>query len=135
MNELAIASVPVQKWNQPDQSCEALASGCIFPELRKPFFIEEQMPKSKTCCEGYEKGEGALREIQQTQFFLIDLQLYIDTHPNEAEALKLKKEYQAKCKELMRNFAQDYYPLTITCEGDDLKKEIPWEGGSKHVAL
>ncbi|MDD3239417.1 MAG: spore coat protein CotJB [Lachnospira sp.] len=135
MNEIAIASIPIQKWEAPDESEEALVCGSIFQELRKPFFIEEQMKSKKTCCCGREEGESALREIQQSQFFLIDLQLYLDTHPDEADAKNLKKQYQQKCKELMAQFAKEHYPLTITCEGDEKKAEIPWEGGSAHVAL
>lgn len=135
MNEIAIASVAVQKWNQPDETLNSLKSGCIFPELRKPFFIEEQMDSKEKCCEAKDECEEHLREIQLTQFLLIDLQLFLDTHPNDTEAKSLKQQYQEKCKALKQKFAKEHYPLTIECEGDDREAPIPWEGGMKNVAL
>ena len=43
MNEIAIASVPVQEWEAPYPSPQALQKGSIFPQLHMPFFVEEQM--------------------------------------------------------------------------------------------
>lgn len=36
---LAIATVPMQPWEQPYSPDKALAEGTIFPCLDKPFFI------------------------------------------------------------------------------------------------
>ena len=51
MSELAIASVKPQEWEQPFESPTAFRNGNLFPELQKPFFVEEEdslevMPKS-----------------------------------------------------------------------------------------
>ena len=42
MNEIAIASVPIQEWEKPYELKEAFHHGSIFPQLHKPFYIEEQ---------------------------------------------------------------------------------------------
>lgn len=36
--QLAIASVPVQQWEQPYNPGQALTHGTIFPSLDKPFY-------------------------------------------------------------------------------------------------
>lgn len=143
MDEIAIASVPMQKWSTPDETPDAFLTGSIFEELRKPFYVEEQMKKhtagrtgTKSCgCEPNGDRETMLWDIQKEQFFLIDLQLYIDTHPQEQEAKHLKQKCLNRCKEMKERFAKEHYPLTMQCEGDELNAGIPWEGGKENVAL
>lgn len=132
MSELAIASVLPQEWEQPYETGEAMKKGNLFPKLQKPFFAEEEtglpgtMPKSE--C------EEKLLEIQQVSFALTDLALFLDTHPGQPEAEQMKREMQEKRKQLMQEFAQKHYPLTVDCVGP-CKDVIPWEGGCKHVEL
>lgn len=38
-SEIAIASVPCQKWSEPYDLAKALKEGTIFPELNKPFYM------------------------------------------------------------------------------------------------
>lgn len=132
MSELAIASVKPQEWEQPYEISEAMNKGNLFPQLQKPFFVEDEteLPKAmpKSDC------EAKLLEIQQVSFALIDLTLFLDTHPNQSEAGQLKRELQEKRKQLMQEFAQKYYPLTMDCVGT-CKDVIPWEGGCDHVEL
>ena len=42
MSELAIASVKPQEWEQPFEIPTAFRNGNLFPELQKPFFVEEE---------------------------------------------------------------------------------------------
>ena len=133
MNEIAIASVPVQKWEEPYQDTEALKKGSIFPQLNKPFFIEEEMKECEPKPQ--DESEAKLLEIQQLTFFLIDLTLYLDTHPEDTQAKLMRQDYQQRRKEALAKFAKEHYPLTMDCEGDQCKAPIPWEGGKKNVAL
>ena len=78
MSELAIASVKPQEWEQPFEIPTAFRNGNLFPELQKPFFVEEEdslevMPKSGR--------EDMLLQIQQISFALTDITLFLDTHP------------------------------------------------------
>lgn len=136
MNEIAIASVPVQEWEAPYPSPQALQKGCIFPQLHMPFFVEEQMMQEEiTQASPVDECEARLLEIQQVTFFLIDLQLFLDTHPDHTEAKQLKGQYQQARKELLVKFALDFYPLTTDCQGEQTEEVIPWGGGREHVAV
>lgn len=133
MNEIAIASVPIQEWEQPYDVEKALQNGSIFPQLYKPFFIEDEM-KSKDVTP-LSNREASLLEIQQVTFFLIDLQLFLDTHPDHSEGKQMKQQLQQKRKELKDKFAREHYPLTMDCQGEQEEEIAPWGGGEKHVAL
>lgn len=133
MSELAIASVMPQEWEQPYEAQQALVEGTIFPQLNMPFFVEEQMKKKEVTPLGGE--EGLLLELQQTTFFLVDLTLFLDTHPGHAEANTMKAQLQRKRKELLKQFASEYAPLTMDCEGEAKVELVPWEGGKDYVAL
>ncbi len=37
---LAIATVPMQRWEAPYECCKGLWCGTIFPSLHKPFFVK-----------------------------------------------------------------------------------------------
>lgn len=125
MNEIAIASVPLQQWETPLPPEKSLCSGTIFKGLQLPFFIEEQMPKKE--CAPKDEQERLLNEIQQISFFLTDLTLYIDMHPDEQEALTLHSQAQETRKTLLNRFAVEYYPLTCDCPGCHTAGPIPWD--------
>lgn len=131
MSEIAIATVPIQEWEKPYEQAEALWNGGMFPSLHKPFFIEKEMKRPQASLDAC---EADLLEIQQISFLLTELTLFLDTHPNHLEATGMKREVQQKRKELMKEFAQKHYPLTMDCEGEAEEETAPW-GGGKHVAL
>ena len=59
------------------------------------------------------KDRGALlRKIGQASFGMTDLQLYLDTHPDDAKALALYNSYRDKYVALVQEFSQKYGPLT-----------------------
>lgn len=59
------------------------------------------------------KDRGALlRKIGQASFGMTDLQLYLDTHPDDAKALALYNSYRDKYVALVQEFGQKYGPLT-----------------------
>ncbi len=154
---LAIASVPVQKWNSLSGPDEALLQGTVFPELVLPFFasgeragigigngpdpglrnsILENLEKSGP----QQKEEDLLRKIQEISFTVDDLRLYLDTHPKEPQGLEALKAALQKQKGLLQEFALSFYPLTMdsmtqiyeqnpqsTCYCWS-KGPMPWEG-------
>lgn len=36
---LAIATIPMQPWEQPYEACKALSCGTVFPSLDLPFYV------------------------------------------------------------------------------------------------
>ena len=133
VNELAIATVPVQDWEQPLEPEKALRQGTVFSSLYKPFYIEEQMSPAQTIPAS--DCESLLNAIQQISFMVVDITLYLDTHPKDQEALKAREENRLKRKELLQKFAAQYYPLTPDCEGLWSDGPIPWEGVCEDVVL
>lgn len=50
-------------------------------------------------------------ELQQVTFVLVDLNLYLDTHPTDASALRYYKHYQALRQQLLEQYTMEYGPL------------------------
>ncbi len=52
-----------------------------------------------------------LEEIQAIDFVLVELNLYLDTHPNDFETIKQFNETAQKSMELKNAFEQQFGPL------------------------
>lgn len=75
----------------------------------------------------------ALAEITQVSFVIDELRLYLDTHENCAEALRMIKQYIAVRHDLMRNFTEKYGSLEAYSINDCNDWQwnagpMPWEG-------
>ena len=143
---LAITSIPVQQWTEVYDENKAFRNGTIFPELNLPFYVTAQ-EMEKGGPDEYERSlndqESMLFQIQKVGFVLDDLRLYLDTHPEDKEGLKLLKSLIRRKKRMMSEFAEKFYPLTPDCMADIYEKnpdseyycwqkgKIPWEGVSK----
>ncbi|WP_340033077.1 spore coat protein CotJB [Bacillus sp. FSL K6-0138] len=53
-----------------------------------------------------------LHEIQAVDFFIVELMLYLDTHPDDMDAIKQYNQYAAYSKKLKAKFVSKYGPLT-----------------------
>ena len=74
-----------------------------------------------------EMNESRLAEaIRATRFALIELQLYLDMHPCDAEALRLFTEYNTRLRELTAHYAHHYGPMTLS----DVSGEHGWTWGT-----
>ncbi len=143
---LAIASVPVQSWGELYSQDEALRTGTIFKELDKPFFAAEQITAPLSFSEDLlkspeeQKCDEKMLEIQKTSFVMDDLRLYLDTHPEDQDALVMLKEIMGRRKQQLSEFALRFYPLTMDCMAEIYEREpssscycwqkgaAPWEG-------
>ncbi|WP_181995768.1 spore coat protein CotJB [Clostridium sp. AM58-1XD] len=150
---LAIASVPCQEWGPLYPEGRALKVGTIFEDLNKPFFaadgaVGETETTPATAIGGMLKNSPIvsaadrernelLQKIDETSFVLDDLILYLDTHPEDKEALKLYNEKNKIRMELKKEFAEKFYPLArdcmTVCEKADnsfcwQEGPSPWEG-------
>lgn len=52
-----------------------------------------------------------LERISEVQFVCVELNLYIDTHPDDADALNDYRSYSAMLKSLIGTYEQQYGPL------------------------
>lgn len=83
-----------------------------------------------------EQREAMLKEIMKIDFALLDLGLYLDTHPNDTTALKRYNEYLAKSEELRAKYQELYGPLTLRypTDGNYWKWiEDPWPWNKMEV--
>ena len=130
--QLAIASVPIQEWCEVFDEVQALRNGTLFPVLHRPFYVTASEGKSLVEEECLDPERDMLLQIQRVSFIVDDLRLYLDTHPEDKEGLKLWKENLKKKKEMMHQFAIQYYPLTENCIETEYyswpEGRIPWEG-------
>jgi len=78
--------------------------------------------------------EELLYNILMYKFALIELNLYLDTHPNNSSIINLYNKYLMEEKKLCDQFEKSYGPLTVDSEnlGNNswnwIKSPWPWEG-------
>lgn len=70
-----------------------------------------------------------LRKISAVQFAMWELHLYLDTHPEDVEAVALHKRYKEKYECLVEEFENNFYKLTaVNAQGVSwLRDPWPWE--------
>lgn len=77
------------------------------------------------------KREALLKKISTYQFAVLDLQIYLDTHPNDTDVVEKVKEFKAKAKPLIAEFEDKYGPLTKNANATNnwswVKGPWPWE--------
>ena len=84
----------------------------------------------------WDAGEKTLSEaIMATRFALIELQLYLDMHPESVEALRTYTEYAARLRELTAQYVRNFGPLSMyDVTGNDGwtwgEAPMPHEGGN-----
>ena len=128
---LVFPYVPMQCENPERYEHQAgLEAGTLFPGLNLPFF---KATKTRMNCDN-----RALCELMALGFAMTELGLYLDTHKDDKEALKLYREYAALAAEGRKRYEAAYGPL---CQKNAAEKdgwnwiESPWpweyEGGRK----
>lgn len=147
LQHLAIASIPMQPWGATYDGPQALKRGTIFQDLDMPFFAADNPGAPNACCETsgaadprQQEREALMLQIYQISFVADDLRLYLDTHPQDAQALDMLKSNLTQRKQLLKSFAQKFYPLTMDCMADTdpananagcycwQEGPMPWEG-------
>lgn len=138
---LAMGSFPMQEWCEPYEWNIALYNGTIFPSLNLNFFAAEEIP-CPFCDNASSKlseQEKALNDICMVGFAINDLTLYLDTHPDCPNGMKLLMELLQKRLDGLADYAKKYNPLTqlsIVTGTPDIDKytwdegPLPWEGGN-----
>jgi len=71
--------------------------------------------------------EEMIMKIRELDFAIIELALYLDTHPDDRKALCLHREYAKEVKELKDKYQKVYGPLTINYPCNKWRwLEEPW---------
>lgn len=96
--------------------------------------IESRVSCSCSCsCTEDTTREDMLHQIKCYNFAIIELALYLDTHPNDERALCLHNNYSKTLKELKDKYQKVYGPLSIYYPCNKwrwLEEPWPWEGGN-----
>lgn len=101
---LAIAIMPIQPKNSKlYDPADSLAQGTLFPSLNLPFYL---------AVHGTPVPITPLTEIQALDFVLVELNLYLDTHPMDEEAYALFRKYNALSQKARKLYEEKYGPLT-----------------------
>ena len=71
-----------------------------------------------------------LKTVQKYMFAAYDLQLFLDTHPNDSEALKMYSDVVKKAEDARADFEKRYGPLSAFSAAYDTQNwqwnENPW---------
>ena len=127
---LAFPYIPMQNKNaQRYDAADALAAGTLFPGLNLPFFkaVKSRMNTDNT----------PLCELMALGFAINELGLYLDTHPDDSEALTLYTKYVQLFQEGRSRYESMYGPRQQTAVTEAgytwLNDPWPWEydGGKK----
>lgn len=73
-----------------------------------------------------------LKKLNAYAFAAYDWNLYLDTHPDEAQAIAMFKKMANKANELKEEFQSKYGPLTAAANTDEnqwtwINNPWPWE--------
>lgn len=75
--------------------------------------------------------EILLRKISTYQFAALDLQLFLDTHPNDRKTLDKMREYRKLAEPLIAEYEEKFGPLTKNMTSSNnwrwIKAPWPWE--------
>ena len=92
----------------------------------------DNMANNSCACRNKERSE-MLKQIKCLNFAIIDLGLYLDTHPEDTKAICLHNKYCKELKELKDAYQKVYGPLSIYYPCNKwrwLEEPWPWERGN-----
>ncbi len=80
-----------------------------------------------------QEGMRMLNDISIVDFVLVDLSLYLDTHPFDQEAMEYFNHYVRNKNKMSRDFSIRFFPLTKDLAESNKEwrwgaAPLPWEG-------
>lgn len=77
--------------------------------------------------------EILLRKISTYEFAMLDLQIFLDTHPHDKKTLEKVEEYKKMLAPLVEQYEKKYGPLTKRADTGNhwnwIKNPWPWDNG------
>ena len=92
----------------------------------------DNVVNENNSCNNNARSE-MMQKIKSYNFAIIELALYLDTHPDDEKTLCLHNKYCKECKELKDKYQKVYGPLTINYPCNKwrwLEEPWPWERGN-----
>lgn len=89
--------------------------------------------KNNCECGRDTRRQEMLDQIKSLDFAIIELGLYLDTHPEDQRAICMHREYCKQTKDLKDKYQKMYGPLTIFYPCNKwrwLEEPWPWERGN-----
>lgn len=84
----------------------------------------------------FNSRDELMRTINEVSLAVNDIALYLNTHPDDENALAYFREKVMERNEALKEYAVNYGPLTIDTAKDDCSRQWdwvmqpwPWEGG------
>jgi spore coat protein JB len=120
---LATGYVPFQQaGSQRYAQKEALSNGTLYPALNLPFHLKIQ---------GSTLPDNMLTDLQALDFVILELGTYLDTHPEDAEAFALFKQYVETARTARDAYERANGPLKRKAAAKDdrytwLRDPWPW---------
>lgn len=99
---------------------EGIIKGNMISNLYEPY--KNHIPRVPIASTEEEK---LMLAIQSYNFALIELNLYLDIHPDDTNAIQLFNRYQNELKNLTNRFEETIGPLTLKGEGFN-QVSWPW---------
>ena len=84
---------------------KALEAGTLFPDLDLPFHLKVNPSQL---------ADSHLNQLRALDFVILELGLYLDTHPYDAEAFALFQNYVELEKTARAAYVEQHGPLTMT---------------------
>ena len=79
--------------------------------------------------------EMMLKKLCSYDFVLVELNLYLDTHPTDKQALEKLRQCEQSAAALRAEFEEKYGPLSSSSEITNpyswINSPWPWEGGEE----
>jgi len=97
---------------------EALTLGNLFKDLYMSY-----CGFSNYCIQPQNRRQQLLLNVQINAFVAHELNLYLDTHPDNQRMLQLYVQYAKKTKEAIKEFENEFGPLQV----EDSSDQIPFE--------
>lgn len=77
--------------------------------------------------------EQLLKDIGIVSFVVLELGLYLDTHPGDRSAMEYFNHYSRIRHQMVKEFSMKYYPLTMDMAESSNEwrwgsAPLPWEG-------
>lgn len=119
----------MNKNNQILDPYQGYIRGNLFANLYDPY--KNYKPEEVNSTN---EKNALLYQWQQYNFALTDLNLYLDVHPNDTEAINLYNKYMDIKKQITNKYESKYGPLTIGSDdvgGNNwewVNSPWPWEG-------
>ncbi len=74
-----------------------------------------------------------MKQLNEASFAMDDVLLFLDTHPDDANALQYYRQVSAMRKNALDAYQQQYGPLLVDCvtanKWNWVTQTWPWEGG------